>query len=152
MVDTNKESNVFGCGIDFRSLVMVPNFEAAKANGVASRTEKTVSPSDGLLTYKRRKNAKEPSMKHVNDQAQCFQNGSHQLTALPNDCSHKHQTNINLEQISLNNGEGGLKKCIENVLLFHPGTGSRVNVKESVRCCEDDFSKCMPQAGTGNGL
>ncbi|KAL6504526.1 hypothetical protein OROGR_026449 [Orobanche gracilis] len=141
---------------------MRPNFEAVKANGVAFSTEKTGSPSDCLLTYKRRKNAKvseagqvsdESSMKHINDQAQCFQNGSHHLTDLPNDCSHKHQRNIILEQIyqSLNNGEGGLKKCIENALLFHPRAGSRVNVKESVLCCGDDFSKCMPQAGAANG-
>ncbi|KAK6131082.1 hypothetical protein DH2020_035177 [Rehmannia glutinosa] len=59
MVDTHKESNVSGSGSAFRSVVMGPNVEAVKANGITFHTE-TASESggDGLLTYKRRRNVK----------------------------------------------------------------------------------------------
>lgn len=46
------------------------------------------------------------------------------------DCSLKHQRNIVLERISQSlDTEGGLKKCIQDALAFHPGNGSGNTVK-----------------------
>ncbi|KAI3460549.1 hypothetical protein Pfo_017212 [Paulownia fortunei] len=166
MVGTHKESNVCAGGSDFESVVVGPKVEAVKTNGVTFDTETGSAGlgGDGLVTYKRRRNAKvaeggkisddsvsqpsEKSMKHLHDQAKCFQNGSHALTILSNGCSLKHQRNIILEQICQSlDSEGGLKKCIQNALVFDPGSGSRTTIKESVHSCED-WSKCTSQSGT----
>ncbi|KAL0323307.1 UNVERIFIED_CONTAM: Lysine-specific demethylase 5C [Sesamum angustifolium] len=119
---------------------------------------------NGLVTYKRRRAVKvaeggktfddslsqsnEKSMKHSVDQAKCSEKDSHPMPVSSSDCSLKHQRNIILEQIYQSlDSEGGLVKCIQNALLFHPGSSSRTTVKESVHSCED-WNNCTFHAGT----
>ncbi|KAI3464573.1 hypothetical protein Pfo_021236 [Paulownia fortunei] len=167
MVDAHKENNVFEGGSYTKNVVVEPRVDAAKAKGSVTVTETgSLGLGGGLLTYKRRRNAKvvehgmvwddsetqlvEKSMKNSFDQAS--QGRSHALTITSDDSSLKHQRNIVLEQIyqSLET-EGGLKKCIHDALAFHPGSGSRTTFKESVHSCEAG-SKCTFQTGSVRGL
>ncbi|XP_011074808.1 PHD finger protein EHD3 isoform X1 [Sesamum indicum] len=147
-------------------MVMGPNVETMTANGVACNIEigSLGLGGNGLVTYKRRRAVKvaeggktfddsssqpsEKSMKHSVDQAKCFQKDSDAMPVSFSDCSLKHQRNIILEQIYQSlDSEGGLVKCIQNALLFHPGSSSRTTVKESVHSCED-WNNCIFHAGT----
>lgn len=69
MVDTHKESNVNGGGSEFESVVMGPNVEAVKANGIASDIETGSSGLGGnsLVTYKRRRIAKVREREKISD-------------------------------------------------------------------------------------
>lgn len=69
-------------------------------------------------------------MKHLHDEAKCSQKGSDALMISSNDCSLKHKRNIILEQICQSlDSEGGLKTCIQNALVFQPGSGSGTTFK-----------------------
>ncbi|KAK4433724.1 PHD finger protein EHD3 [Sesamum alatum] len=119
---------------------------------------------NGLVTYKRRRVVKvgeggkpcedsaskwsEKSMKHSSDKAKFSEKDSNAMLVSSSDCSLKHQRNVILEQIYQSlDSEGGLVKCIQNALLFHPGSSSRTAIKESVHSCED-WNNCTLQAGT----
>ncbi|KAK4387339.1 PHD finger protein EHD3 [Sesamum angolense] len=147
-------------------MVMGPNVETMTTNGVTRNVEigSLGLGGNGLVTYKRRRAVKvaeggktfddsmsqsnEKSMKHSVDQAKCSEKDSHPMPVSSSDCSLKHQRNIILEQIYQSlDSEGGLVKCIQNALLFHPGSSSRTTVKESVHSCED-WNNCTFHAGT----
>ncbi|KAG8389775.1 hypothetical protein BUALT_Bualt01G0013600 [Buddleja alternifolia] len=165
MVDTRKKSNVRGGGSGFESVVVVPNVEAAKTSSVSFDIETGSSglKSDCLFTYKRRKIAKvreggkiqddlvsqlsEKTKSHLHDESGCSHKGSHVKTTSSDDRSLNHQRNIILEQICQSlDSEGGLRKCIQDALVFHPGSGSRTTVKESFNSSEE-FSKCTSSTG-----
>ncbi|KAL0391770.1 UNVERIFIED_CONTAM: PHD finger protein EHD3 [Sesamum radiatum] len=147
-------------------MVMGPNVETMTTNGVTRNVEigSLGLGGNGLVTYKRRRAVKvaeggktfddsmsqsnEKSMKHSVDQAKCSEKDSHPMPVSSSDCSLKHQRNIILEQIYQSlDSEGGLVRCIQNALLFHPGSSSRTTVKESVHSCED-WNNCTFHAGT----
>ncbi|KAL2467804.1 PHD finger protein EHD3-like [Forsythia ovata] len=173
MVHTEKESN--GCAGGNGSGVVALNVDFT-ANGTAIKVETsgtnfTGLAGDSLRTYKRRKNVKateggkvledsgcqitEKSMKPLLD-AVPFTNfntqvsGSQKVSDAPinsNDFSLKQQRNFVLGQICQSlESEGGLKKCIQNALLFHPGSGSRSTLKDSIPPCENG-SKCSLPTG-----
>ncbi|PIN16483.1 Histone acetyltransferase [Handroanthus impetiginosus] len=167
MVDAPKEDNVFVNGSFTENGVVEPTVDMRNVNGCTGDKETSSSGlGGGLLTYKRRRNAKvvdngavwggsetpfsEKLMENSLDQAS--QKRSHSHATSSNDCSLKHQRNIVLEQICHSlQSEGGLKKCIKDALAFHPGTGCKTTVKESVHSCEAG-SKCTFQtASTSDG-
>ncbi|CAA2981764.1 PHD finger EHD3 isoform X1 [Olea europaea subsp. europaea] len=174
MVHTEKESNGCAGGSGNESGIVALN-TVLSANGTAkvenSGTNFTRLAGDSLRTYKRRKNVKctdrgkvsedsvsqitEKSVKplldavpftNFNTQVSGFQKVSDALMN-SNDFSLKKQRNYVLEQICQSlESEGGLKKCIQNALLFHPGSGSRSTIKDSIYSCENG-SKCSLQTG-----
>ncbi|CAI9763993.1 unnamed protein product [Fraxinus pennsylvanica] len=157
MVHTEKESNGCADGSGNGSGIVVLNIDLS-ANGTAkvenNGTNSTRLAGDSLRTYKRRKSVKltdcgnvlgdsvsqitEKSVKPLLD-AVPFTNFNTQVSGSQkvsdalmnsNDCSLKQQRNYVLEQICQTlDSEGGLKKCIQNALLFHPGSGSRSTIK-----------------------
>ncbi|KAG8378212.1 hypothetical protein BUALT_Bualt08G0114300 [Buddleja alternifolia] len=151
MVDAQKENNVFGGRSCMNSGLVVPRVDTVKENGVATDMETGSSGlGDGLVTYKRRKYSKavedgmvsddsatqlvEKPMKHLSDQAS--HKGSATLTIASNDCSLNHQRNIVLDEVFQSlESEGGLRKCIQDALSFHPGSRSRTTVKEPIHSC-----------------
>ncbi|KAK4429605.1 PHD finger protein EHD3 [Sesamum alatum] len=163
MVDEQKENSVLGGGSYTESGVVDPKVDGAKANGIATGMETgSLELGGGLLTYQRRKNAKvvengilrdgvesqhvEKSIKNSFNQAS--QKRSHALSVASSDCSLQHQRNIVLEQLCQSlEGQGGLKKCIQDALAFDLGSSSRSTVKESVYSCEAG-SKCTFQTGS----
>ncbi|KAL0314369.1 UNVERIFIED_CONTAM: PHD finger protein EHD3 [Sesamum angustifolium] len=168
MVDEQKESSVLVGGSYTESGVVEPKVDGVKVNGRATGVE-TGSPELGgsLLTYQRRRNAKvvengilrddagiqhfEKSVKNSLNQAS--QKRSHALAFASSECSLQHQRNIVLEQLCQSlEGQGGLKRCIQDALAFDLGSCSRTTAKESVYSCEGG-SKCTLETGSvRNGL
>ncbi|CAA2969669.1 PHD finger EHD3 isoform X1 [Olea europaea subsp. europaea] len=169
MVHTEQENNGCAGGSGNGSGIMAFNVDFT-ANGSAIKVETSGTNSTGLdgyslRTYKRRKSLKateggkglEDSVSQITEKSMNplldsvpFTNINMQVSdsqkvpdALMNsyDCSLKQQRNYVLEQICQSlESEGGLKKCIQNALLFHPGSGSLSTLKDSIP--SENGSKC----------
>lgn len=67
-------------------------------------------------------------MNHISDQFGCFK--KHSCENASNNCSLKHPRDIILEQICQSlEGEDGLRRCIQDAIVFHPEIDSRSDVK-----------------------
>ncbi|KAK6114940.1 hypothetical protein DH2020_007209 [Rehmannia glutinosa] len=173
MVEAHKGNNVLGGGI--YKEVVEPTVDAAKLNGSATDKRNGSSGSGGgLLTYKRRRSARVVEQGMVSDNPetqlvekvwflhlilqstkksydQASQERSHARGFASHDCSLEHKRNIVLGKICQSlETEGFLRKCIQDALAFHPGSGSKTTVNESVRSCEAG-SKCSPTASVHDG-
>ncbi|XP_011102106.1 PHD finger protein EHD3 isoform X1 [Sesamum indicum] len=160
MVDEQKDNSVLGGGSYTESGVVEPKVDGAKANGRATGMETGLPElGGGLLTYQRRRNAKVvengilrdgAEIQHVekNSFNQASQKRPHALPVASSGCSLKHQRNIVLEQLCQSlEGQGGLRRCIQDALAFDLGSCSRTTVKESVYSCEAG-SKCTVETGS----
>ncbi|XP_073138936.1 PHD finger protein EHD3 isoform X2 [Henckelia pumila] len=75
-------------------------------------------------------------MNHILDQIGCFP--KHSCENSSSNCSLKHPRDIILEQIYQSlEGDDGLRSCIQDAIVFHPGIDSRSDVKKSARSCEN---------------
>ncbi|KZV28811.1 hypothetical protein F511_06245 [Dorcoceras hygrometricum] len=169
MVDIVKE--IFECGDDavITSRVMVPKIVSANGNivPVDVETGSSVLLDDSMITYKRRKHANihdggkiwsdstchffHKPMDHVLDKNGCFQKHSRETTS--NNCSLKHPRDIVLEQIYQSlEGEDGLRSCIQDAIVFHPGIASRYDVKKCAPSCENGEKYTFQTGSSCGGL
>ncbi|KAL8059569.1 hypothetical protein ABFS82_03G094200 [Erythranthe guttata] len=168
MVDERRENDFIGVGSRTRSGMVEFKVSESQANGSGSGSDAETGSSGlggGMLTYKRRRIAKdvehdmvlddadtrlfEKSMKSSSDQV--IQESSH--TSASHDCVLNHQRNIVLERICQSlETEGGLKECIQNALALHPRSGSRNTVKESVHYCKSRSKYTSPTGSVPDSL
>ncbi|XP_016699858.2 PHD finger protein EHD3 isoform X1 [Gossypium hirsutum] len=111
--------------------------------------------SESLRTYKRRRQLRSTSNIEVQDGGRA---STDQVTlpftdhcASLNDFNYRLQRkwrNVVLENMHqfLNGDEGGIRRCIQDALLFHQENDCNVTVKDSDTCHEDK-QNCSPQAG-----
>ncbi|MFQ6639834.1 hypothetical protein Gotur_015236, partial [Gossypium turneri] len=111
--------------------------------------------SENLRTYKRRRQLRSSSNLEVQDGGRA----SIDQVSLPftdhcaslNDSNYRLQRkwrNVVLENMHqfLSDDEGGIRRCIQDALLFHQENDCNVTVKDSDTCHEDK-QNCSPQTG-----